>query len=98
MPDMDGLDLCRAIRRRTYSGYVYVILHTSKDAQADVLKGIEAGADDYLSKRTPKSQLVSRLRDARRVLSLEHSVRSTLGEGERVTVADALTGASNRRY
>ena len=66
MPGMDGLDLCRAIRRHTYSGYVYVMLHTAKDTESDILVGLEAGADDYVSKRTPKSQLVGRLRTARR--------------------------------
>jgi two-component system cell cycle response regulator len=98
MPGMDGLDLCRAIRRQTYSGYVYVMLHTSKDAEADILAGLDAGADDYLSKRTPKSQLVGRLRTARRVLSLEHSLKSALGEREQMAMTDALTGAFNRRY
>lgn len=98
MPGMDGLDLCRAIRQQTYSGYVYVMLHTSKDAEADILAGLEAGADDYLSKSTPKSQLVGRLRTARRVLSLEHSLKSALGEREQMAMTDVLTGAFNRRY
>jgi two-component system cell cycle response regulator len=98
MPGMDGLDLCRAIRRHTYSGYVYVMLHTAKDTEADILVGLEAGADDYLSKRTPKSQLVGRLRTARRVLSLEHSLKTALGERERMAMTDVLTGAFNRRY
>jgi diguanylate cyclase (GGDEF)-like protein len=98
MPGMDGLDLCRAIRHQTYSGYVYVMLHTSKDAEADILAGLEAGADDYLSKRTPKSQLVGRLRTARRVLSLEHALKAALGEREQMAMTDVLTGACNRRY
>jgi two-component system cell cycle response regulator len=98
MPGMDGLDLCRAIRRQTYSGYVYVMLHTSKDAEEDVLAGLDAGADDYLSKTTPKSQLVGRLRTARRVLSLERSLKAALGEREKMAMTDVLTGAFNRRY
>jgi len=98
MPGMDGLDLCRAIRRHTYSGYVYVMLHTTKDTDADVLAGLEAGADDYLSKSTPKSQLVGRLRTAQRILTLEHSLKSALGERELMAMTDVLTGAFNRRY
>jgi PleD family two-component response regulator len=98
MPGMSGLDLCRAIRRQTYSGYVYVMLHTQKNADADILAGLEAGADDYVSKSTPKSQLIGRLRTARRVLSLEHSLKSALGERERMAMTDVLTGAFNRRY
>jgi diguanylate cyclase (GGDEF)-like protein len=98
MPGMDGLGLCRAIRRETYSGYVYVMLHTAKEAEKDILAGLEAGADDYLSKRTPKSQLIGRLRTAQRVLSLEHSLKTALQVRERMAMTDVLTGAHNRRY
>jgi two-component system cell cycle response regulator len=98
LPGMDGLDLCRAIRRQTYSGYVYLMLHTTKDADTDILAGLEAGADDYLSKSTPKSQLVGRLRTAQRILTLEYSLKSALGERELMAMTDVLTGAFNRRY
>ena len=98
MPGMDGLDLCRTIRRQTYSGYVYLILHTTKDTDADILAGLEAGADDYLSKSTPISQLVGRLRTAQRILTLEHSLKSALGERELMAMTDVLTGVFNRRY
>lgn len=98
MPGMNGLDLCRAIRQETYSGYVYLMLHTSKDADADILAGLEAGADDYLSKSTPKSQLVGRLRTAQRILLLEHSLKTALGDREQMAMTDVLTGAFNRRY
>ena len=98
MPGMDGLALCRAIRRQTYSGYVYVMLHSSQDAEADVLAGLDAGADDYLSKRTPTTQLVGRLRTAQRILALEHSLKLALADRERVAMTDVLTGAHNRRF
>jgi len=98
MPGMDGLGLCRAIRQETYSGYVYIMLHTSKDAEADILAGLEAGADDYLSKSTPKSQLVGRLRTAQRILRLERSLKTALGDREQMAMTDVLTGAFNRRY
>jgi two-component system cell cycle response regulator len=98
MPGMDGLALCRAIRRQTYSGYVYLMLHTSKDSEDDVLTGLDAGADDYISKLTPKSQLVGRLRTAQRILKLEHSLKVSLGDRERMAMTDVLTGVFNRRY
>jgi two-component system, cell cycle response regulator len=98
MPGMNGFELCRTIRRQNYSGYVYVMLHTSHDAGGDILAGLEAGADDYISKRTPKSQLIGRLRTARRVLSLEHSLKALLHEREQIAMTDVLTGAFNRRY
>ena len=98
MPGMDGLELCRAIRRQTYPGYTYLVLHSIKDSEEDILAGLEAGADDYLSKRASRSQLISRLRTAQRILSLEHSLKSSLESREREAITDDLTGAFNRRY
>jgi diguanylate cyclase (GGDEF)-like protein len=98
MPGMDGLDLCRRIRQQTWPGYVYVMLLTAHDAEEDVLLGLKAGADDYLSKRASDAQLVARLSTASRVLSLEHSLKSALDDRRRMAMTDALTGAHNRRY
>jgi DNA-binding response OmpR family regulator len=46
MPGMDGLTLCRAIRQRTWAGYVYLMVLTAHDAEEEVLLGLRAGADD----------------------------------------------------
>jgi two-component system, cell cycle response regulator len=98
MPDMDGLTLCRTLRDEQFDRYVYVMLLTAQDAEPDVLAGLEAGADDYLSKRISAAQLVARLRTARRIITLEHSLRSVIQEKNQLATTDALTGASNRRY
>jgi two-component system, cell cycle response regulator len=98
MPHIGGLALCRALRRQTYSGYVYVILLSSKDEEGDILTGLDTGADDYVSKLTPTTQLVGRLRTAQRILALEHSLQRALADGERMAMTDVLTGAHNRRY
>jgi two-component system, cell cycle response regulator len=98
MPDMDGLALCRAIRQQTWTGYVYLMLLTAHDAEEDVLLGLDAGADDYLSKRVSDAELIARLSTATRVLSLEHSLKTALEERRRMAMTDALTGAHNRRY
>ena len=98
LPDMDGLALCRTIRRQSYPGYTYVMLYSAKDGDADVLAGLDAGADDYISKRTPRSQLISRLRTAQRILSLEHSLRTLVESREQEARTDHLTGAYNRRF
>jgi sigma-B regulation protein RsbU (phosphoserine phosphatase) len=71
MPGMDGLALCRTIRRQSYSGYVYIVLHTSRDTDEDILAGLDAGADDYLRKGTSKAQLSRRLSTAQRILSYQ---------------------------
>jgi diguanylate cyclase (GGDEF)-like protein len=97
MPAMDGLALCRAIRERQWPGYVYILLLTAQDAEEDILAGLETGADDYLGKRASSAQLLARLRTARRILSLEHSLKEALAEKRRLSLTDPLTGAANRR-
>jgi two-component system cell cycle response regulator len=98
MPGLDGLELCRSIRQQKWPGYVYVMLLTAHDAEEDVLLGLDAGADDYLSKRVSDAELAARLSTATRVLSLEHSLKSALDERQRMAMTDSLTGAHNRRY
>ncbi|MDP8984197.1 MAG: diguanylate cyclase [Pseudomonadota bacterium] len=98
MPGMDGLALCRAIRGRSWPGYIYIMLLTAHEAEADILLGLDAGADDYLSKRVSDAELIARLNTATRVLSLEHSLKGALEERRRMAMTDPLTGAHNRRY
>jgi two-component system cell cycle response regulator len=98
MPDMDGLAVCRTIRQRTWPGYVYIVLLTIQDAEDDVLAGLDAGADDYMSKRMSSAHLLARLRIAQRILALEQSLKDALAEKRRLTMTDPLTGAPNRRY
>jgi sigma-B regulation protein RsbU (phosphoserine phosphatase) len=69
MPGMDGLALCRAIRQQTYPGYVYIVLHSAKDTAKNIREGLEAGADDYLSKGASSAQIVGRLSAAQRVIA-----------------------------
>jgi DNA-binding response OmpR family regulator len=89
MPGMDGLALCRAIRRQTYPGYVYLMLHTAKDTDEDILAGLDAGADDYLLKGTSKVQIMARLRTAQRILSHEHALMTLLERREPIAMTNA---------
>jgi diguanylate cyclase (GGDEF)-like protein len=98
MPDVNGLDLCRRIREHVWPGYVYVVMLTVKDEEKDILAGLDAGADDYLSKRSSAAQFTARLRTAKRVIALEYSLKSALEKKRRIAMTDALTGAYNRRY
>lgn len=71
MPGMSGIELCERIRRRPLSGYVYFILLTSLDRNQNMVNGLQAGADDFLSKPFNPEELRVRLRAAERIISLE---------------------------
>ncbi|ELT45645.1 response regulator/GGDEF domain-containing protein [Arthrobacter nitrophenolicus] len=74
MPGLNGFDLCRAIRASEASSYTYVVLLTSHGAQEDVLEGMRAGADDYISKPLDPFVLHTRLLAARRVTAVHHAL------------------------
>lgn len=71
MPEMDGLELCRAVRADRSRGYVYFILLTARDGTKSVIEGLDAGADDFLSKPFEPEELFVRIRAGKRVASLE---------------------------
>ena len=98
MPGTDGLTVCRTIRARAWPGYVYILLLTAQDAEEDILAGLAAGADDYLSKKSSSAHLLARLRTAQRILTLEHSLKQALAEKRQLAMTDALTGVPNRRF
>ncbi|MGA2776653.1 MAG: diguanylate cyclase [Steroidobacteraceae bacterium] len=98
MPSMNGLELCRRIRAHAWPQYIYIVLLTARDDEACILAGLNAGADDYLSKRTSGAQFMARLRTAQRVLSLEYSLKDAIEKKRRLAMTDALTGVYNRRY
>ena len=100
MPEMDGLELCRAIRENdsASSGYVFIILLTAKDHKEDIVKGLEGGADDYLTKPFDHAELIARLNTARRILELEKSLRDANEEIRILSITDPLTKTYNRGY
>ncbi len=71
MPQMDGIDLCREIRRRSWCGYTYLILLTSRSGTSSVVEGLDAGADDYITKPFHPRELEMRIRAGERLLLLE---------------------------
>lgn len=98
MPEMDGLALCRAVRAGGFEGYVYTILLTARDSKAHIIEGLEAGADDYLTKPVDDSELMARLNTGRRILRLERSLKAANREKHLLSITDALTATYNRRY
>jgi putative two-component system response regulator len=71
MPGLSGLELCREIRKRTSYGYVYFVLLTSNTGIENIVRGLEAGADDFLTKPFQPLELLMRLRTGERILGLE---------------------------
>ena len=67
MPEIDGLGVCREIRRHPERPYIYIILLSAKNAKEDVISGLESGADDYLSKPCDSEELKARLRAGERI-------------------------------
>ena len=98
MPEMNGLELCRRIRAEKRARYTYIIVLTIRDRQSDVLAGLDAGANDFLSKRTSSALFIARLRIANHVLGLEFSLQNALEAKTRLAMTDELTGVYNRRY
>ncbi|OEU77916.1 MAG: diguanylate cyclase response regulator [Desulfobacterales bacterium C00003060] len=90
MPGMDGLELCRKIRKTESSGYIYFIIVTARGEKQCVVEGFEAGADDYLIKPFDREELKCRIQIGKRIIDLEHRLT-------RLASTDALTGALNRR-
>lgn len=74
MPNMDGIELTRKIRNQDFVNYIYVILLTGKSAREDLIAGIDAGADDFISKPVDFKELRIRLRSAQRIVDLESSL------------------------
>jgi adenylate cyclase len=71
MPGMDGLALCAKIKAELKDRYVYSIMITSKSRKEDLIQGLEAGADEFLSKPIHPGEMLSRLRAGERVLNYE---------------------------
>lgn len=71
MPGMDGPTLCRKIRESSIKHYIYIILLTAKMLSSDAVAGLEAGADDFISKPIEPEELMARLRAGYRIIQLE---------------------------
>lgn len=75
MPYLDGLELCRKIRAENRAQYTYIILLTALGGKKNYLDGMEAGADDFITKPFDRDELVARLSVAERILRLQIEVK-----------------------
>ena len=103
MPEFDGIELCRRIRSSSKSGYTYFIFLTSFSEKPFILDGMNAGADDYLSKPLDPEDLAARLVVAARISDLYKSLEARQRDVELLnrqlfqqSRVDALTGLGSR--
>jgi len=83
MPGMDGLALCERIRQQKALSSLYIILLTARGTKEDLVRGLEAGADDYIAKPFDPQELQARVHVGTRVIGLQHAL------GERVQELEA---------
>lgn len=97
MPGKSGVELCREIRNRPSCGYIYVILLTSYTGVDNIIQGLDAGADDFLSKPFHPQELQVRLRTGQRVLGLESRDLTIFALAKLAESRDVETGAHLER-
>src|SRR6185295_4233592 len=82
MPGMDGPELCRRVRQDARLAGLYMILLTGRDTRADLVAGLDAGADDYMVKPIDTEELRARVQVGIRVANLQGRLESRLIELE----------------
>ncbi len=109
MPELDGIDVCKKIKRDPSYSFTYVMMLTSRDAEEDMVAGLDAGADDYLVKPVESPVLRSRLAAAKRIVEMVppkewaipripgYEIRRMLGKGAFATVWEASQQPTGHR-
>ena len=96
MPGLDGVEICRRVRAAAREPYIYILLLTARTESQDLVEGMEAGADDYLTKPFVAQELRVRLRAGRRILDLQSELMAAREALRIQATHDALTGIANR--
>jgi len=97
MPEMDGLEVVRRVRTLESDRPPYIILLTARDEKADIIVGLEAGANDYLAKPFDAGELRARVEVGRRLVELQDALCESREILRHQATHDPLTGLLNRR-
>lgn len=82
MPGMDGIEVCRKVRERSPSRPLYIIVLTARGSREDVVAGLQAGGDDYVTKPFDREELHARVKVGLRVLQLQMNLAARVRELE----------------
>lgn len=96
MPGLSGVEICRKLRARNVEAYTYVILLTARHNQQNIMEGLEAGADDYLTKPCNTPELHARIRIGERILQMQADVIQARELVRFKSTHDSLTGTWSR--
>ncbi len=80
MPELEGIEVCKHLRKLETENPVYVILLTTQNEKEDIVRGLEAGADDYIIKPFESSELQARIHVGCRVLKLQEKLANRIKE------------------
>src|SRR5580658_3053888 len=98
MPGMTGVEVCRRIRQRDSEPYTYILLLTSKSQKEDLIEGMDAGADDYITKPFDQNELQVRLRAGTRLVDLQAQLLKAREDLREQAERDSLTRLWNRSW
>jgi len=98
LPDIDGYEISRRIKGNEALPFIPIILVTARDTTQDKVAGLDAGADDYLTKPVNFAELEARVRSMLRIKRLQDELEEKNRELERLSISDGLTGLYNHRH
>jgi two-component system cell cycle response regulator len=97
MPDMDGFEVCRRLKSNTATHHIPVVMVTALDQPSDKVRGLEAGADDFLTKPIPELALTARVRSLSRLKMVVDELRMRAVTGRLPTSASPRCCAPSKR-
>lgn len=97
MPDLSGIELCERLRTGFRDRFTYIIMLTGVSEKSEVVKGLQAGADEYLTKPFHPDELLARTEVGKRIVELHREIETKNRLLEQLALTDDLTGLPNRR-